>query len=118
VVGRDRVAEQREHARALDVGDRLGLVRLITMDRRPPLILDDPFVTLDAERAERALRLVRDIAADQGYQVLYLTCSDRFDALAVKVVVLERPAALPPTGRAASAEGVGAAVEATGEDIA
>jgi hypothetical protein len=71
---------------------RLGLVRLITMDRRPPLILDDPFVTFDAERAERALRLVRDVAADQGYQVLYLTCSDRYDALADKVVLLEGPA--------------------------
>ena len=70
---------------------RLGLVRLITMDRRPPLILDDPFVTFDAERAERALRLVRDVAADQGYQVLYLTCSDRYDGLADKVVVLEGP---------------------------
>ena len=27
---------------------RLGLVRLVTLDRRPPLILDDPFVTFDA----------------------------------------------------------------------
>ena len=30
---------------------RLGLVRLVTGDRRPPLVLDDPFVTLDDERA-------------------------------------------------------------------
>ena len=29
---------------------RLGLVRLVTLDRRPPLILDDPFVTFDAPR--------------------------------------------------------------------
>jgi AAA domain len=70
---------------------RLGLVRLITMDKRPPLILDDPFVTFDPERAERALKLVREVAAAQGYQVLYLTCSDRYDALADKVVVLEGP---------------------------
>jgi len=33
---------------------RLGLVRLVTGDRRPPLILDDPFVTLDDARAARA----------------------------------------------------------------
>ena len=34
---------------------RLGLVRLVTGDRRPPLVLDDPFVTLDDEpRAARA----------------------------------------------------------------
>jgi len=70
---------------------RLGLVRLVTMDRRPPLILDDPFVTFDRPRGERALRLVKQLAAEQGFQVLYLTCSDRFDALADKLVVLEGP---------------------------
>ena len=35
---------------------RLGLVRLVTGDRRPPLVFDDPFVTLDDDRATRALR--------------------------------------------------------------
>ena len=30
---------------------RIGLVRLVTGDRRPPLVFDDPFVTLDDERA-------------------------------------------------------------------
>jgi len=71
---------------------RLGLVRLVTLGRRPPLVLDDPFVTFDAARGERALALVREVAAEQGFQVLYLTCSDRFDALADKLVVLEGPA--------------------------
>ena len=33
---------------------RLGLVRLVTGDRRPPLVFDDPFVTLDDDRATRA----------------------------------------------------------------
>ena len=70
---------------------RLGLVRLVTMDRRPPLILDDPFVTFDRSRGERALRLVKRIAAEQGFQVLYLTCSSRFDQLADKLVLLEGP---------------------------
>ena len=70
---------------------RLGLVRLVTMDRRPPLILDDPFVTFDAARGERALRLVKEVAKEQGFQVLYLTCSDRFDALADELVVLDGP---------------------------
>jgi DNA repair exonuclease SbcCD ATPase subunit len=70
---------------------RLGLVRLVTMDRRPPLILDDPFVTFDGQRADRALRLVKEVAAEQGFQVLFLTCSDRFDALADKLVVLPGP---------------------------
>lgn len=71
---------------------RLGLVRLITMDRRPPLVLDDPFVTFDVARSDRALRLVKDLAATQGFQVLYLTCTDRHDALADHLVVLDDPA--------------------------
>jgi uncharacterized protein YhaN len=70
---------------------RLGLVRLVTGDRRPPLILDDPFVTLDDDRASRALELLREVAAD--FQVIYLTTSDRYDALADKVVVLPGPTA-------------------------
>lgn len=74
---------------------RLGLVRLVTMDRRPPLILDDPFVTFDRSRGERALRLVKELAAEQGFQVLYLTCSSRFDTLADELVVLEAPPSHP-----------------------
>ncbi len=70
---------------------RLGLVRSVTMDRRPPLILDDPFVTFDTTRGERAVRLVKQFAAEQGFQVLYLTCSDRFDKLADELVLLPGP---------------------------
>ena len=68
---------------------RLGLVRLVTGDRRPPLIFDDPFVTLDDERAIRALELLRAIAAD--FQVIYLTTSDRYDEVAASVVELPGP---------------------------
>ena len=68
---------------------RLGLVRLVTGDRRPPLVLDDPFVTLDDTRAPLALGLLREIAAD--FQVIYLTTSDRYDHLADSVVQLAGP---------------------------
>jgi len=68
---------------------RLGLVRLVTGDRRPPLVLDDPFVTLDDTRAPLALGLLRDIATD--FQVIYLTTSDRYDHLADSVVQLAGP---------------------------
>ncbi len=71
---------------------RLGLVRLVTGDRRPPLILDDPFVTLDDDRASRALELLRELAPD--FQVIYLTTSDRYDALADQVVELAGPVAV------------------------
>ena len=70
---------------------RLGLVRLVTLGRRPPLILDDPFVTFDGLRAERAVRLVKRMAHEHDFQVLYLTCSDRFDGLADELVVLPGP---------------------------
>jgi DNA repair exonuclease SbcCD ATPase subunit len=68
---------------------RLGLVRLVTGDRRPPLVFDDPFVTLDDARAARALDLLKTIASD--FQVIYLTCSSRYDEAADAVVVLDGP---------------------------
>ena len=79
---------------------RIGLVRLVTGDRRPPLILDDPFVTLDDTRAARALELLKRISAD--FQVIYLTTSDRYDAAADAVLILEAPSAtdVVPSGTA------------------
>lgn len=68
---------------------RLGLVRLVTGDRRPPLVFDDPFVTLDDTRAARALALLKRVAAD--FQIIYLTTSDRYDAAADAVVELPGP---------------------------
>ncbi len=71
---------------------RLGLVRLITGDRRPPLVFDDPFVTLDNSRAARALELLKVVASD--FQVIYLTTSDRYDNAADAVVELLGPTAV------------------------
>jgi DNA repair exonuclease SbcCD ATPase subunit len=68
---------------------RLGLVRLVTGDRRPPLLLDDPFVTMDDERARRAFGLLKTISRD--FQVIYLTTSDRYDDVADAVRQLEGP---------------------------
>jgi DNA repair exonuclease SbcCD ATPase subunit len=73
---------------------RIGLVRLVTGDRRPPLVMDDPFVTLDDERAKRALELLHDISAD--FQVIYLTTSDRYDGAADAVAELPAPTAVTP----------------------
>jgi len=73
---------------------RIGLVRLVTGDRRPPLVLDDPFVTLDDERAKRALELLRDVSAD--FQVIYLTTSNRYDKAADAVQVLPGPTEKTP----------------------
>jgi uncharacterized protein YhaN len=71
---------------------RLGLVRLVTGDRRPPLVFDDPFVTLDDTRASRALALLKQVASD--FQIIYLTTSDRYDSAADAVVELPGPNAV------------------------
>ena len=68
---------------------RLGIVRQVTQPAAPPLIFDDPFVTFDAERAERALEMLKELAHD--FQVIYLTTSDRYDAVADNVIVLPEP---------------------------
>lgn len=77
------------------IAARIGLVRLVTGDRRPPLVFDDPFVTLDDERARRAFALLRDLTRD--FQVIYLTPSDRYDEAADLVVELPAPVAADPS---------------------
>ncbi|HEX5012632.1 MAG TPA: AAA family ATPase [Candidatus Limnocylindrales bacterium] len=89
---------------------RIGLVRLVTGDRRPPLILDDPFVTFDDERARRALQLLRDVAKD--FQVIYLTTSDRYDTAADAVVLLAGPTERDDAADTAdAADGVGSVLD-------
>ncbi len=68
---------------------RLGLVRFVLRGRRPPLLLDDPFVTFDDARAERAAVAVRDLVRD--FQVILFTTSGRYDALADAVIELDGP---------------------------
>jgi DNA repair exonuclease SbcCD ATPase subunit len=75
---------------------RLGLVRQVTQDRRPPLIFDDPFVVFDSGRALRSAELLKDLAPD--HQVLFLTASDRYDALADTVIELPTPIARDSDG--------------------
>jgi DNA repair exonuclease SbcCD ATPase subunit len=88
---------------------RLGLVRLVTGDRRPPLVLDDPFVTFDDGRAARAFEVLRALTAD--LQAIYLTCTDRFDALADRVLTLPAQARRDsgPVEEETDDEGVGGA---------
>ncbi|MCL5257458.1 MAG: AAA family ATPase [Chloroflexi bacterium] len=65
---------------------RLGLMRLVLNGRKPPILLDDPFVTFDAGRRQRAMELLKEIS--QGYQVLLFTCSDQYDHFADQVITL------------------------------
>ena len=84
---------------------RLGIVRQVTQPANPPLVFDDPFITFDDDRARRALALLKDISRD--HQVIYLTTSDRYDAMADKVVELTAPTERDePEPVAASAQSV------------
>lgn len=92
---------------ALYLCARLGIVRQVTSPAAPPLLLDDPFVTFDEERATRALALLKDMARD--LQVILITTSDRYDKLADNVVVLPAPAERDgpePVAPQASAESI------------
>ncbi len=95
---------------------RLGLVRLVTLDRRPPLILDDPFVTFDPGRAERALRRVKQLCREQGFQALYLTCSERYDRLADELVLLPPPSSERVLAQPRAPESARASGWSTGAD--
>jgi recombinational DNA repair ATPase RecF len=92
---------------------RIGLVRLVTQGRRPPLLLDDPFVTFDDRRAARAALLLRDLSTD--FQVIYLACSNRYDGLADSVVELPGPI---PKAAASDADAAAAAAAAAAADAA
>ena len=66
---------------------RLSLVDIICDDRHPPLLLDDPFVTFDSRRLERAMEIIKDFSQDQ--QVIIFTCGNHYDSYADRVVELE-----------------------------
>jgi chromosome segregation ATPase len=71
---------------------RLALLDVITGDRRPPLLLDEPFAHLDDSRRSAMLKLLAAAAKDR--QVVLLTCWPYYDAIADQIVVLDRaPAA-------------------------
>lgn len=79
---------------------RLGLVRYATGDRRPPLILDDPFVSFDDVHAARAFAQLRNLTGE--HQVIYFTATDRYDAAADAVVELPGPTAMDLDGDGAT----------------
>ena len=65
---------------------RLSLVEIICGDRHPPMLLDDPFVTFDALRLDRAMKVLQDFS--RGRQVIVFTCGDQYDAYADRIVLL------------------------------
>lgn len=58
----------------LGICTRLALVDAMYQGEKPFLILDDPFVNLDEEKTEGALRFLKSVSEE--YQVVYFTCHE------------------------------------------
>ncbi|TAK28662.1 MAG: hypothetical protein EPO21_22495 [Chloroflexota bacterium] len=65
---------------------RLALAKLLSRGRRPPLILDDPFVTFDPARTEAVLTLCKRLSAES--QILLFTCHEEYVSAADSMVRL------------------------------
>jgi DNA repair exonuclease SbcCD ATPase subunit len=65
---------------------RLALVKLIFRDKKPPLILDDPFVSFDSVRLANTLNFFKILASD--YQIIIFTLSDVYDRVADNIILL------------------------------
>lgn len=68
---------------------RMALLDVIAGDRRPPLFLDEPFAHLDDARRQTMTALLSLAAKDR--QVVLFTCWPHYDAVADRVITLERP---------------------------
>jgi DNA repair exonuclease SbcCD ATPase subunit len=65
---------------------RLALAGLIFGDKRPPLILDDPFVNFDSVRLANTLTFFKTLASD--YQIIIFTLGDLYDKVADNLILL------------------------------
>jgi DNA repair exonuclease SbcCD ATPase subunit len=65
---------------------RVALVKLMFGDKKPPLILDDPFVNFDSVRLGRTLDFFKTLAPD--YQIIIFTLGDSYDKVADNVILL------------------------------
>ncbi len=65
---------------------RLALAGLIFRDKKPPLILDDPFVNFDSVRLTNTLNFFKTLAVD--YQIIIFTLGDLYDEVADNIILL------------------------------
>ena len=65
---------------------RLALAGFIFGDKKPPLILDDPFVNFDSVRLANTLNFFKTLASD--YQIIIFTLGDLYDKVADNIILL------------------------------
>lgn len=63
---------------------RLALVDIISRERKPPIFLDDPFITFDNERLRKTMLMLKEIAKE--HQIIIFTCKDVYDEFADNVI--------------------------------
>lgn len=63
-------------ADSLHISLRLAMVKVLANDRKPPLVMEDPFVNLDRVRRSEAERALRSISED--FQVIFLTADQHY----------------------------------------
>jgi len=71
---------------------RVALAKLIFGEKKPPLILDDPFVNFDSVRLGKTLDFFKALASD--CQIIIFTLADAYDKVADNIILLgeqERP---------------------------
>jgi uncharacterized protein YhaN len=61
---------------------------LISENKKPVVIMDDPFVTFDKHRRKNALKLLKSLS--KKYQILLLTCHDFYDGYEDKLIELPK----------------------------
>ena len=66
---------------------RLALVRLVTDNKRPPVMLDDPFAHYDPERLRAVMLVLKEFS--RTHQVILFTPGDRYHLYADRVVELQ-----------------------------
>jgi DNA repair exonuclease SbcCD ATPase subunit len=67
---------------------RIALLNLISENKKPVVIMDDPFVTFDKHRRKNALKLLKSLS--KKYQILLLTCHDFYDGYEDKLIELPK----------------------------
>jgi len=67
---------------------RFALVKLITEGKKPPLLLDDPFVNFHPTRLQKMMILLKELAKEN--QILLFTLNDAYDDFG-NVILLNSP---------------------------
>jgi DNA repair exonuclease SbcCD ATPase subunit len=67
---------------------RVALVKMIFGDKKPPLILDDPFVNFDSVRLGRTLDFFKTLSSE--YQIIICALNNSYDGIADNIVFLEK----------------------------